>query len=82
MFSCKKSVDALLDYLDGDMSADEEKHLHEHLSACPPCVDFLRTYRATPSLCKKALAARMPEELSHKLTEYLRSKVKSGAGSK
>ncbi|MDQ3262721.1 MAG: anti-sigma factor [Myxococcota bacterium] len=76
MFSCKKSVDALLDYLDGQMSAEEEKHLQEHLSACPPCVDFLRTYKATPSLCKRALAAKMPEELGQKLTEFLRSKAK------
>ncbi len=76
MFSCKKSVDALLDYLDGQMSAEEEKHLQEHLSACPPCVDFLRTYKATPSLCKRALAAKMPSELGQKLTDFLRSKAK------
>lgn len=76
MFSCKESVNALLEYLDGEMSPDEEKHLEAHLSACPPCVDFLRTYRATPGLCKRALAAKMPEELGHKLTEFLRAKLK------
>jgi anti-sigma factor RsiW len=75
MFSCKKSIDLLLGYLDGDIPADEEQHLHEHLSACPPCVDFLKTYRATPALCKKALAAKMPEELSSKLTDFLRAKA-------
>jgi anti-sigma factor (TIGR02949 family) len=75
MFSCKKSIDLLLEYLDGDIPADEEKHLHEHLSACPPCVDFLKTYRATPSICKQALAAKMPEELSSKLTEFIRAKA-------
>jgi anti-sigma factor RsiW len=65
-----------MNFLDGEMSADEESHLREHLSGCPPCVDFLKTYRATPTLCKRALARQMPEELSGKLTEYLRQRIK------
>jgi len=76
MFSCKKSIDVLIDYLDGQMTPEDEKHLQAHLSACPPCLDFLRTYKATPSLCKRALATRMPEELGQKLTEFLRAQVK------
>ncbi len=76
MFSCKDSVSLLMNFLDGEMSADEESHLREHLSGCPPCVDFLKTYRATPTLCKRALARQMPEELSGKLTEYLRQRIK------
>lgn len=75
MYSCKKSIDLLLEYLDGDIPPDEQRHLNEHLNACPPCVDFVRTYRATPQLCKKALATKMPEELSSKLTEFLRAKA-------
>ena len=75
MFSCKDSTNHLMDFLDGEMSPEEEAHLQEHLSGCPPCVDFLRTYRATPGLCKKALARQMPQELSSKLTEYLRAKI-------
>jgi anti-sigma factor (TIGR02949 family) len=76
MFSCKDSVNLLMDFLDGEMSPEEEAHLKEHLSACPPCMDFLKTYRATPGLCKRALAKQMPQELSSKLTEFLRAKIK------
>lgn len=75
MFSCKDSVDQLLNYLDGALAADQERHLESHLSECPACVDFLRTYRATPGLCKRALVAKMPEEVSAKLTEFLRTKA-------
>jgi anti-sigma factor RsiW len=75
MFTCRKSIDLLVEFLDGEMPAEEERHLIEHLEACPPCVDFLRTYRATPGICKRALAAKMPSELSHKLTEFLRQKT-------
>lgn len=76
MFSCKDSVNLLMDFLDGEMSPEDEAHLQEHLSGCPPCMDFLKTYRATPGLCKRALAKQMPQELSNKLTEFLRAKIK------
>lgn len=76
MFSCKDSIGLLMDFLDGEMSPEEEKHLREHLEACPPCVDFLNTYRATPGVCKRHLARKMPAEMSSKLTEYLRARIK------
>jgi anti-sigma factor RsiW len=79
MYNCKDSINLLLEFLDGEMSAEEAQHLKEHLRGCSPCVDFLRTYRATPGLCKKALAAKMPTEVSEKLKEYLRSKIKSAS---
>lgn len=76
MFTCKESVDLLMDYLDGTLAAADEAHLKEHFEACPPCVDFLRTYRATPSLCKRALLAKgMPKEVSEKLSAFLRAKL-------
>jgi anti-sigma factor RsiW len=76
MFTCKESINLLLDFLEGEMSAEEEARLEEHLSGCPPCVDFLKTYRATPSLCRKALDRKMPTELACKLTDFLRSRIK------
>jgi len=76
MFSCKDSIHRLLAFLDGEMSTEEEQRLIEHLEACPPCIDFVKTYRATPGLCKKALARKMPSELSGKLTDFLRQNIK------
>lgn len=76
MFTCKDSVDLLLEFLEGEMPEEQAKRLEEHLGACPPCVDFLRTYRATPTLCKRALQKQMPEELSQRLTEFLRQNCK------
>jgi anti-sigma factor RsiW len=76
MFTCKESISLLLNFLDGDIPPDEEKHLEEHLSGCPPCVDFFKTYRATPSLCRRALKQEMPKEMASKLGEFLRSRIK------
>ena len=76
MFSCKDSIQLLLDFLDGEMSPELARELEEHLAGCPPCVEFLQTYRQTPGICRKALAAKMPEELSAKLTEFLRTHIR------
>jgi anti-sigma factor (TIGR02949 family) len=75
MFTCKDSVNLLMELLDGEMSAAEEGKLREHLEACPPCVDFLRTYRATSGLCRRALKSKMPQELADKLTDFLRART-------
>ncbi len=76
MFACRECVELLQDFLEGDMPDEDRKHLEEHLAACPPCVEFLRTYRATPQICRKALAARMPSELAAKLKAFLRDKCR------
>ncbi|MGQ0508415.1 MAG: anti-sigma factor family protein [Myxococcaceae bacterium] len=76
MFNCRDSIHLLLEFLDGDMPEEEARHLQEHLRQCPPCVDFLKTYRATPGLCRRALQNSMPAQLSEKLTEFLRTKMK------
>lgn len=75
MFTCKDSVHLLMDFLDGDMSEADQEHLREHLRGCSPCLAFLKTYKATPGLCRRALVEKMPEELSSKLTEFLRAKM-------
>ena len=76
MFNCKKSVHLLRDFLEGEMAPEESSALEDHLSACPPCLDFLKTYRATTGLCKRLLVSKMPDALSDKLTEFLRKKCK------
>ena len=76
MYTCKDSVNLLLDFLDGELPEDDARHLRMHLDGSPPCVDFMETYRATPGLCKKALAAKMPTAVASKLAEFLRQKCK------
>jgi anti-sigma factor RsiW len=79
MYTCKDSINLLLEYLDGEMPPEEARHLKEHLTGCKPCEEFLSTYKATPGLCKRAMAQRMPQEVSAKLAEFLRSKCKSAS---
>ncbi len=75
MFTCKESIHSLLEYVEGELSDAQALELREHLRACPPCVDFMKTYRATPQLARRALVEQMPQELAIKLKAFLRSKL-------
>ena len=68
---CKDCVDLLGEYIEGTLSPERSKELEEHLSFCPPCITFVRTYRATRKLCRSALAREMPTELMSSLSSFL-----------
>jgi anti-sigma factor RsiW len=71
MMYCKDCVDLLADYIDGALTAEQKDALEEHLSYCPPCVTFVRTYKATTRVAKKALADKMPADVSARLHEFI-----------
>ena len=73
--TCKDSVEHLLEYLDGELNGDLRARLEEHLGGCAPCEDFLKSYKATPTMCRKALAREMPREVAVKLTDFLRAEM-------
>ena len=68
---CKECVDLLGDYVEGSLPADRARALEDHLSQCPPCITFVRTYKATRRLCRNAMAREMPSELMHSLSTFL-----------
>ena len=74
--TCEHSIELLLDYLEGALPPEEMKALDRHFKACPPCIDFLRKYRTTPSLCRKALESDVPPEMASRLTNFLTDKIK------
>jgi anti-sigma factor RsiW len=73
--TCKDSVELLLEYLDGELTDELRVKLEAHLGGCSPCEDFLKSYKATPALCRKALAREMPKEVAAKLTDFLRREL-------
>jgi anti-sigma factor RsiW len=72
---CKECVDLLGEYIEGTLSPERAKALEDHLSLCPPCITFVRTYKATRKLCRKALVAEMPRELVSSLRSFLSEHV-------
>lgn len=52
--TCREVVEFLMAYLSHELSAEEQHIFDEHLALCPPCVNYLDTYRQTIRLSKEA----------------------------
>ena len=68
---CQECVELLGEYVEGTLPPERAKALEDHLSYCPPCITFVRTYKATRGLCRKALSREMPRELMNSLSSFL-----------
>ncbi len=76
--TCRETIDLLMDYLEGQLPPEEKAALDAHFSACKPCLDFVRSYRETPRLLRKATAAEIPPEVSERLAKFLKEKRDEG----
>lgn len=70
--TCEECIEVLVDYVDGTMDAVTVTAFEAHFSDCPPCTDFLRTYKATISVSRKAFDEPIPEAVSQRLRSFLR----------
>jgi anti-sigma factor RsiW len=68
--NCRQVIDFLMDYIDGELPEHVKACFDMHLQMCPPCVEYLRTYRATVTVTKACLhdhaatcTEPMPEQL-------------------
>lgn len=70
--SCREFMDVLLAYLDDELGARERRLFEEHIDACPPCLDYLDSYRRTVALSGEAWTGcdadeGVPEEVPEEL---------------
>ncbi|MFW5966071.1 MAG: anti-sigma factor family protein [Persicimonas sp.] len=72
---CSAALKHLVDYLEGELDEDEQRELESHFSDCPPCMRFLKSYRDTGKVCKKALQRSMPPKMKGALLDFLRAKT-------
>lgn len=59
--TCEEVITFLLSYLSGELSPQKEQDFEQHLAVCPSCVSYLKTYKATVELGKKALGGEASE---------------------
>ncbi len=52
--NCKQFVDFLDDYVAGGQPDEVRKAFEDHIGCCPPCLDFLESYKKTIETSKKA----------------------------
>ena len=68
--TCRELADFMMDYLNDDLAADVRAAFDRHLSLCPNCVAYVKTYRTTIELGRRAFAddeadagTEVPDEL-------------------
>lgn len=68
--TCREFVEFLADYLAGELPQPQRDEFNTHLSICPACVSYMKTYVESIRLGKGALAAtdeplpsEVPEEI-------------------
>ena len=72
--TCQEMVDFLMAYLDGELPAIQVTEFEGHMNMCPPCVDYLNTYKRTVELGKQACedpAGPVPDAVPDRLVEAI-----------
>jgi anti-sigma factor (TIGR02949 family) len=76
METCKEVLDALTEYLEGDLRGAENGQFETHMDDCGPCVAFFRTYRKSSELARETLKVEdVPPELQARVRSYLRARL-------
>lgn len=75
--TCKDCVDLLMDYIDRTLEPGAQSRLDEHLSSCPPCIHFLKTYRKCTEFSAQLSdqKVQIPRELEVRLQSFLKQEI-------
>jgi anti-sigma factor RsiW len=74
-FTCRRLIlDCLIDYEDGSMAASERLDFETHLAKCPPCVEFLDSYRATGRTLRMLRPREIPPNLADAVMRFVRDR--------
>ena len=73
--TCKEFIDFLMAYLDGELEGDVAKVFEEHMHLCPPCVEYLESYKATVALGRQACCdeTEVPPEVPEGLIKAIQA---------
>jgi len=72
--NCREFVEFLISYIDGDLETAPREVFEEHMRLCPPCGDYLETYRDTIRLGKLACrdeGAAPPDDAPEELIQAI-----------
>lgn len=73
--TCKRLIlDSLVEYEDGSMPEPDRQALEQHLSHCPPCIVFLKGYRATGRTLKMLKPREIPKNLAEAVMRFVRER--------
>jgi anti-sigma factor RsiW len=70
-FRRKKKL--LYEYVEGELDPDTQRRLEKHIGDCPPCLDYVKSYRQIIELTHHhgLPDTPMPPALKQKLCEFI-----------
>ncbi len=77
--TCRELAELLLEYLGGELGADQCQHVESHLQKCRVCVTYIETYRITIQLGRRLPKEDpLPQSLMQRLQQALQSMEEEG----
>jgi len=79
--TCKELIDFLMDYLDGELPGEVRAEFERHVKDCPPCLNYLDSYRTAVELGRKVCEAEdaLPCEVPEPLVQAILAAVRKGS---
>jgi anti-sigma factor RsiW len=71
LINCQQCVALLMEYLAGELDAEQCEHFRKHLEKCPPCVIYVETYHITIKLTRQLPRADLPPDVAERLRAAL-----------
>ena len=74
---CRQLIlEYLIEYEDGSMPEADRHRLDEHVADCPPCLVFLKSYRATGRTLRMLKPRDIPGHLAEAVVRFVRARCK------
>ena len=79
--TCQELIlECLLEFEEGAMPEQERRELQRHFEMCPPCMNFLATYRATGKTLKMLKPTEIPPALAQTVLAFVRMRREKEKG--
>ncbi|HRR26480.1 MAG TPA: zf-HC2 domain-containing protein [Acidobacteriota bacterium] len=76
-FKCQECVDLLTDYLEGSLDREVRARFEEHMSACAPCINFLKTFERSTQMLQllREQQVEVPTDVQQRIKSFLRQEI-------
>lgn len=74
--TCKELTELIENYLTDQLPLRLKREFERHLSICPDCVSFLKTYKKTTTLSRAIEPSALPAKVRDNVLEFLRKKMR------